>query len=444
MRAVVVVALSALVLGRLEMWSRGRERVLDLCTVLEARQTSRIYSILTGAAVRREGEIYALEGVHAELRGRAVAVDTRVWIDATLARPGLGAGRKIAVSGLWRCHRAGRNAVARLRSELSFSASGRAFRSWLTPEPVDRLTQLREAFRRWMQARLGPWPGLRGLALATWTGDAGGLPEPLRRLYLEGGLLHILALSGQHVAVLALLLGFFGRMMLPLVLCCGPHWTTRFAGLGRTRFLLAAAVLAAASDGLAPLRRAFAMVVLWESLHRRRFHVGTMALIGGSAAAILILDPGLLGSPSFLLSVVATAFIGRLIAGPNRFSSYARAAWVMPVLTAPLSAHFFAKLAWLAPVANFLLGGLWGVVWLPLGFLAPLLGVCFPHSLANGAERLWSGFMAAHQTALQWGPFAYGAVIRPGALEAAAWIALLVISLLPLLAGRTMEWRAIP
>ncbi len=444
MRPSLVLLLAAFVVWRVSHWARERDAVLDLCSLLEARQSSGKHTLFIGTAVAREGGIFALEGARAETGNGIVQVASRVWIEESLASKGLGTGRKLAVSGPARCRRPARNPGSNATGEPSFSATGRLFSARLTQEPVGGISLVREKFRVWISKRLGVAPGLRGLALATWTGDGGALPENLRRLYLEGGLLHILALSGQHVAVLAAIAGVAGRCALGLVVKLGPRAVELFARLGKFRLLFSAAVLAITCDGLAPLRRALAMIVLWEGLSRRRFHVRALPLVGGSAAALLILDPSLLKSPSFLLSVGATAFIGRLLAGPTPFLSYLRAAWVMPVLTAPLTAHYFGKMPWLAPVANFLLGGIWALVWLPLGFLAPFLAAAFPETLTPWAERGWTRFVLLQQGAEHWGPIAYGAVIRPGAWEAAAWELFLVLCLLPLLGRKPLEWGSIP
>jgi len=53
--------------------------------------------------------------------------------------------------------------------------------------------------------------GFKVFAIAVWTGQSNYLPEQLRDFYKEGGLLHILALSGQHVSALVLVLcEFYG------------------------------------------------------------------------------------------------------------------------------------------------------------------------------------------------------------------------------------------
>ncbi len=437
MRRAVWVGMALLVLGRLAVRAGERQRALDLCAELEGRQSAQKYTFFTGTVVAWEGGRFAVAGVRFEPRLPQAGDPGPIWVDERVARPGLGSGRRIAVFGPVRCRRPARNPGWGAAPGGSLSASGPKFRSWKTAERIGWAALVRAKFRAWISRTLARWPGLRALSMATWTGDAGALPESLRELYLEGGLLHILALSGQHVLVLAAILSLVGKTLVPLAARFGPKNFARYAAAGKLRLLISAIVLAAVSDGLAPLRRALAMVLFWEGLQRRRFHVGPLALLAGSAAAALVFDPALVESPSFLLSVVATAFVGRL-------AGYRRVSWVMPVLTGPLTALFFARVAWLAPLGNFLLGGIWGLLWLPMGFVAPFLAGVLPHSFGNNAERIWTAFLGLQDRAAQVGPLAYGAVIRPWVLEAIAWETLLVILLLPLLRKRALEWGPIP
>jgi predicted membrane metal-binding protein len=443
MRTIVIAGLALVFGARLTLWAKDRATAEDACARLEARLTRRETSLFIGNAVRREGGLFFLDDPLWRSPEGWAELPGRVWLEAGLAAPGLGSGRRLFVSGPARCRRPARNPSGD-RKPLEWAVSSSGSRSWPSAEPLPFGARVREKFRGAVHSSLGPWPGLRALSLATWTGDGGALPEELSKLYREGGLLHVLALSGQHVAVLAVLLALFGRALVVAGARWYPRAAARVARLFRERLILSALLLALVSDGLAPLRRALVMVVGAHLLQRRRFHVGMLSLIAGSAAGLLLVDPGLLQSPSFCLSVAATALLTRVGAGGGSFSGYVFLAWAMPLLTAPLSAHYFAKLSFLAPLWNFALVGLWSVLWLPLGFLAPLLGLCFPSTLAPFAETAWTGFLDLNRRVSHLGPLAYGAVIRPWALEAALWETLLVICLLPWLRPKRMEWSSIP
>ena len=81
---------------------------------------------------------------------------------------------------------------------------------------------------------------------------------------------------------------------------------------------------------------------------------------------------------------------------------------------------------------------------MPVGFVAPLLGWGFPVTMTPPVERGWQAFVSVQARISDWGPVAYGAVVRPTGQEAVAWETLLVIALLPWLTKRRISGGSIP
>lgn len=217
------------------------------------------------------------------------------------------------------------------------------------------------AVRRALEVRLLELvPGEHGAMLASLVLGRGTLASPdVSTAHQATGLSHLLAVSGAHAAMLALLLGLRAR----------AHRLE--AGRVRTATaLLLLLAYAAVTGGDPPVLRAvgtFALAALASRLGRPLTPVAGLA---GPALATTLLQPGALLQPSFLLSYAAV--IGLCVAArtdrPGRAGTLGRwfadaliaSAWAT-MLTAPLTLLFFGRLA---P---------WTVVLTPL--LAPLVAV---------------------------------------------------------------------
>jgi len=253
----------------------------------------------------------------------------------------------------------------------------------------------------------------------------------LRELFLATGTVHILAISGLHVGVFAL-----------LILGC-----SRAAGLSRQHMLLIMApVLIAytASTGLRPSAvRACAMALAyWLALPLRRRPDAPSSL---AAAAIVILawSPPQIASPGFQYSfLIVSAFLlilpalrARLPAGwqpdpwaPGGGSRTARlaarvgrSAWglvaastVAWIVSAPLTAYYSNRAAPIALVANLVLVPLSFVV-VSLGVAAIVSGMIHPAlaALVNRLNGWLVGGLIGFLDALSGLPFGHWIVESP-------------------------------
>lgn len=231
----------------------------------------------------------------------------------------------------------------------------------------------RRALERQLLQRI---PDERGTMLAVLLlGRGTRSPGELANAHRATGLSHLLAVSGAHAAMLAMLLGLVGR--------------GRRLGAGRTRTVLVLAVLftyGAITGNEPPVVRAvatFALAALATHIGRP-FPLATGLL--APALLTCLWQPDALLGPSFLLSYAAV--IGLALAGHSPgdpglrrwfLASFRGSCWAT-LLTAPLTLFFFGQLA---P---------WTVLLTPL--LSPLVALLLFGSLAVALTGLCLPFVA--------------------------------------------------
>ncbi len=311
----------------------------------------------------------------------------------------------------------------------SVVADGRWVFLPLAKPPVETPGHSRAQARAWIERALPQWPGARGLALAVWLGETSGLPEGMARLYLEGGLLHLLALSGQHVASLWLLI--HGSLSWGAGLANRHRWSRALYPFAHAYLpLVAAAILLVLNPGNQPMARAAGMLAAYRLLRVRGLRSGPIQLACTCLALLLVFSPERVASDSFLLSGLATVLLCAWIENAGQGSpvaTYVSLSWAMPVLLLPISAYFFGQVAWTAPVNGLVLGWTWSLLWVPWGFLAPVVG-SLPGSASGmaGAEQLWLWFAASNVSAGPWVAWGYQPVWRPNGWETLALEALCI------------------
>ena len=166
-------------------------------------------------------------------------------------------------------------------------------------------------FRKWIESRFADYldPAETGLLLGLLAGDRSGIPEALRSDFQRSGLVHVLAISGFHVVLLAgILMIFLKATGLPL----------------RTVRIIAVALLflyIPVTGGSPAVRRAVLMFSVPQIGALFQRPANTMNSLGVALIIILLPEPGILWNPGFQLSVAATA--GILIGSPlNPFANF--------------------------------------------------------------------------------------------------------------------------
>jgi competence protein ComEC len=368
--------------------------------------------------------------------GRLVPEGTRVLLllprDGPAAPPGTRlrvTGRLVPAAerrspGWWRRYLERQGVAARLAAR-SARADGRRggvaglrdrWREWVTSHAAAGLTGDRGAV-------------VRGMAL----GGGSRLSEPAARAFRDSGLWHLLAVSGQNVAVVALavLAGLRGL---------GVRRRPAVAASGA---MIAAYCLAC--DGGASVARAgvvggLGVLAELRSSARERWYLLLVALAALLAAQPRsIADPGLQLSFAAVVGILAVAPpLAAWLAGwlPRRVADLAALAAGAGLATAPVLAAHFGRLSLVGLVANVVAVPLAGPVVvlalaaIPAGAVLPAAGIALSWPAGLGGEAL----LALARTA---------AAVPGSTVEVPAWTTL-PLAALPLAPPLVARWLARP
>ncbi len=255
---------------------------------------------------------------------------------------------------------------------------------------------LRARLERW-RARLdvaiaGAVPPPEGAVLqALVVGDEGGIDADLRDAFTRAGVVHVLSISGLHIALVA-----GGAFAVARFLLARSAWLLLHADVARLAAVLSvvpvALYAALAGLGVATLRSAImvAASVLAALAGRRADVLRTLAL---AALVLAVLWPGTPLEIAFQLSFVSVAAIvlgmRRLGANPAPGASWrarlGAAALVSPCAlagTAPLTAFHFHQLSLAGLIANPLAVPLFGVLVVGPGLAGAFLEPISPPAAA--------------------------------------------------------------
>ncbi len=274
-------------------------------------------------------------------------------------------------------------------SNIAISERGHEYSLWRMP------TRSQRRLSHAIAARRGDRRG-NAVVRAMVAGDRGGLDEELTSTFRGAGVSHVLAVSGLHLAAVALLVFVLLRRL----------WASVPALAMRVRPALAAAVVAAPvgiaytlmTGARVSTQRALlvVMVLLFAAATSRRARV--IDALGLAALVLLALDPGVAYEPSFQLSFSAAATLALALGGRRKSGADApkqremgrlrRAAGAIrrqavsllvasvwaAAATAPFSALSFGQVATGGPMANLLVVPAAELVILPFGLMGAAIG----------------------------------------------------------------------
>lgn len=247
----------------------------------------------------------------------------------------------------------------------------------LLPERNTLFFFLGKRFRDYLSSLMKGYPELRGIVWAVWTGETQGLNPELVSMYREGGLLPLVALSGQHVSVWIILFRLLFLLLAKIVMSA-KIFRDYYRRLDLWLPLIGAAILTLTSQGAPSVLRTLAMAGAMVLLRMRKFISSPVQWVTASAALMIALEPGLLMGISFVLSVGATFLMVEISETQNVVSSVAKyffLSTVMAVLSAPMILFYFGQWSYLSPISTICFSWMWNLLIIPVGFLIPCLGV---------------------------------------------------------------------
>lgn len=413
---------------RVVVWAERRNHDHAFCANVLAQHPVKIFQKFTGVVFKTPSGKYELRNAQTLLNGKWVSFSKAISFPTPVPAIEQHLGEDVRILAQAHCGYQSRNPARKEDGYLLLETPKVSLRKTRFLEskpqtllhfPVRMHAKLLAAFEAWLDATFGKFSNVHAFQRAIWMGDLTSMPKQMARFYQEGGLLQILALSGQHVAGMVLIYGhIFQTLLRGLHITTQPHYFRLVV-----RFLPTICVLTlfVTSGGSASIRRTSMMIVAMLLLRTRRLRAGPMQLALSSVGLLIAWDPAFLLSTGFLLSAVTTVFLVQLLERrERRLEYYMFLSFTMPLLVLPLTAFFFSKAAWFSSMNQLLIGWIWELFLIPLGFCLPLL-VLLPETGAllflRAFERGFNWFSEAHTIWAPLNTMTYRTVVRPNLLE---------------------------
>lgn len=314
---------------------------------------------------------------------------------------------------------------------------------------VCRLGRWRSLLADKIEQHLGNHPGAP-IVMALALGARQQLSVDDWGILRRTGTVHLMAISGLHIGLVAGLCILFGRRLGRLALWLGLSCSPAFTGCGLA--LLAAAVYSALAGFAVPTIRALIMVAMAILAVSLRRCISGWDIFAAALFLVLLVEPTATLSGGFWLSFAGVGVLmlqgaGLSYHGPKaisawqagRISVFCRAQLALMIGLAPLAIGLFGQLAWLGPLAN--------IFAIPVfaGFIVPLTLTGSLLLMVNAVPAGWLLWLAAEASAavmslLGWLDRVSGPVwVPPGAPD---WVVLpAALAALMLLWPRPMPLR---
>lgn len=253
---------------------------------------------------------------------------------------------------------------------------------------ADWVLAARSALATAMQSAV-PRQEINGLLRALVIGDRSGFSGTDKRAFAATGTSHLIAISGLHVGLVALLTGWLAAAVWRRL----PGLSARVPALvtGALAGCLAAACYAMLAGFSVPTQRALLMTLAGAGLLATGRTVPSGWVWTGVLAAVATWNPPGLLDPGLWLSFLAVAGIVWLAAARHEASRAIR--WIrlqggLAVLLWPLSLLFFGQVSMIGPLVNLVLIPWFSLVLVPLALIGTLAWSVLP---AVG-EHLWQAW----------------------------------------------------
>lgn len=212
-------------------------------------------------------------------------------------------------------------------------------------------------------------PGIPGaIAVALLTGDRSGVPETDLEALRASGLAHLLAISGLHIGMVALIAFAGVRVLLVAWDRWARDWPVKKIAAAVSLVIAFGYMLLAGAT--VPTQRAFMMtgiVLIAVMIDRRAI---SMRLVAVAAVVVLCVGPEAVVGPSFQLSFAAVVALVAVYESyrPDRDREFGRPHWTRRLLfylgavalttviagaaTSPFAVHHFGRMAHYSVIAN--------------------------------------------------------------------------------------------
>lgn len=239
-----------------------------------------------------------------------------------------------------------------LRQGIRARGNVRAWQQRLpSAAPRYAVDRVREAIGERIRAALPDHPQA-GIVEALANGHARGIERRQWDVLRRTGTLHLVAISGLHISLVAAIAFFIGRWLWSLpgrtVLWLPAQQAGAIAGF------MAAAGYAALAGFVVPTQRALIMaaVVFGALLWRRRF--ASTQVLAAALLAVLAYDPLAVHAPGFWLSFAAVAVIFLVMRDDDRawWKRWIGLQWAIAIGLLPITLVLFQQISLVGPFAN--------------------------------------------------------------------------------------------
>ena len=405
---------------------------------------SRIVPDLEGQTLPATGWVHSIPAVRGRLEDFEFQIETldgrapttgiprliRLSMDPSLAQPGAGEHWRLAV---------------RLRRPRGFMDPGAFdYEGWLFRHGIgatgyatqgarlDQVTRypvlrMRAALVDRIRRALGA-DEFAGMAVALATGDQGGISDAQWQVLQDTNTVHLMAIAGLHIGVLAGLMFLLTRLAWRRSAWLVERCPASVAGA--VAAFLAAVLYAAMAGFPLPTQRALIMLAAFTLGVLLRRRLGAADTLGLAMIGVLSLDPLSASEASFWLSFGAVStilfvFSNRRGAPKSWLVDLLRTQWAVGIGLLPLLAFFFQRAGLTAPFANLVEVPVFSLLVVPLVLMGALLLPLWPMAAA------WLLKGATALMALSWPLLERLATLPTASLPSPApgWI-MLVVSML--------------
>ncbi len=242
--------------------------------------------------------------------------------------------------------------------------------------PLDHVDRLREDLRDHLSMLDSP---ARAVLLALLTGDRALIDPDLRQLYQQAGISHLMAISGPHVVLAALMVAWLIQQLLNL-------WPKLYLNVPRKILLIPVVMVVVVAYAVmagwgVPAQRTVLMVSIASALALFRQQWSTPYILLIALSLTLLIDPLAIYQSGLWLSFVATAILISVVQQPSvlgsrwqrtkqHIQSLLKLQTAMFVLLVPVTLAFFHQIPVLSIAINLIAIPLIGVLVVPLALIA--------------------------------------------------------------------------
>jgi competence protein ComEC len=250
--------------------------------------------------------------------------------------------------------------------------------------------RLRDGLRRTLT------PEATGVARALVLGEGAAVEDDTADAVRGAGLSHVLAVSGMHVTmVVGALWWLLWRTLAASSRLASRMDVRRLASALSAPLALLYADLAGGAPSAWRAAITATLAWTWIAMGRRPSAISTTA---AASVVLCLLDPQVVLSPGFVLSITATAAIVTPAARSATIADGVQVAIRAFIATAPFTLYVFGSVAWLGVIANLIVVPVGGALLLPAALLHAIiaaLSVELGSLSAPIVELLTGAFVAA-------------------------------------------------